>query len=162
MNDTELELRRSLVTDHDHDRGDYADFLREYGFTEELMQAIVQDRTFDHYSPRPEWFRFVRIGPSSLHGQGLFATEDLTAGQVLAPARIGGLRAPAGRWTNHAKNPNCVFVRRENGDLYLVAAREVEQGEELTMDYRQSGRVNGYEDQFPGLPAHASHGNRSP
>lgn len=136
------------MTGYDKDKRDYMAFLSEYGFTEELMQAVVQDRTFDHPAPPPEWFRSARIGPSNLQGLGLFATKDLSKGEGIAPARIGGLRAPAGKYTNHAKDPNCVLVRSESDDLSLVAAREVRQGDELTINYRQSGRVNGWEDQF--------------
>lgn len=127
---------------HDIDRLDYTAFLQEYGFTEQLMQAVVQDRTFDHPAPKPEWFRSMLIGRSSLHGMGLFAADDLAGGEEVSPARVGGLRAPAGMYTNHAKNPNCAFVRDEGGDLFLVAARDIR----LTVDYRQSARVNGWDD----------------
>lgn len=143
------------IGEHDTDRLDYAAFLQEYGFTEELMQSVVQDRRLDHPAPKPEWLRSILIGRSGLHGIGLFAVEDLAEGEEISPARVGGLRAPAGRYTNHAKYPNCVFVRAEDGDLYLVARRDIRLGDELTVDYRQSARVNGWDDQFPepGIPA---------
>ena len=53
------------------------------------------------------------------------------------PASIGGLRTIAGRYVNHAKNPNAVMVLHDNGDFFLEATSDIE-GEEITTDYRET------------------------
>lgn len=128
------------LVDYDLDRADFSAFLREYGFTEAQMLAMSQR---DHdLAPMPEGFGAVRLGPSELHGMGMFAARDVLAGEWLAPARLRLKRTPAGRYTNHAKHPNCVMLPFDPsvpagvGDLWLVAAENVKAGDELTVNYR--------------------------
>ena len=123
------------------DRADYQVFLAEHGFTEPFVRSIVEDMR-DH-AEMPPGFDAFEVRASPIQGVGLFATRDLNAGETVAPARIGPRRTVAGRRTNHAKNPNCIFVQAPGGGLDLVTAQPVAKGTELTIDYRQAGRVNG-------------------
>ena len=121
--------------DFTEDYEDYGKFLQEYGFT--LLQAEQLSRqphiTFDQeYS--------CSVGKSEIHGVGLIATRDFQMGEVIAPAWSHGMRTPAGRFTNHQKNPNS---RPQLGigvdpTIDLVASKEILAGEEITLDYRQS------------------------
>lgn len=122
------------------DREDYERFLVEYGFTQQFLDPIVQS-TADQV-PMPEGFNKLALQPSPIHGLGMFATCAVEEGELLAPARVDGKRTPAGRYTNHSVEPNAVFVALDSGDLNMVAARAIQAGEEVTIDYRQAGRVN--------------------
>ena len=68
----------------------------------------------------------------------------LKSGEIIAPARLDGKRTPAGRYTNHSKNPNSIMILRDNNDIDLVAKKVIKGcqggnlGEEITIDYRQA------------------------
>jgi SET domain-containing protein len=68
---------------------------------------------------------------------------------MIAPARIGDKRTIAGRYVNHAQNPNCAFRKDESGGVWLYALRDIagctagHHGEELTADYMQAALTSG-------------------
>ncbi|RMH77701.1 MAG: SET domain-containing protein [Actinomyces sp.] len=93
----------------------------------------------------------LRVGPSPIHGRGLFAGEAIAAGTVIG--RFEGRRVDrdgphvlwirdadggwygiegrsALRWVNHADEPNASFRDEE-----LVALVDIAAGEEITVDY---------------------------
>ena len=115
-------------------RDDFSRFLDEVELTDSEVW-ILTSRTDDRI-PMPEVVKLVHVKPSLIHGLGLFAVESVSIGQLLAPMHINGLRTPAGRFTNHSNEPNCIAVPKDD-NLYLVAARNLEQGEELLLNYRQ-------------------------
>jgi hypothetical protein len=84
------------------------------------------------------------VAPSNIDGQGLIVTGNIVAGEIIAPARLNGLRTPAGRFTNHSKNPNAMMILLDNGDINLVATIAIDGcqggnlGKEVTIDYRQA------------------------
>jgi len=94
----------------------------------------------------------LKVGPSGIHGLGLYAAQPIAAGQV-----IGHLE---GRWVtedgphvlwvdetrgfevtnhlcyiNHDAHPNAAYY----DDLTVVALRAIEVGEEITHDYSGDG-----------------------
>lgn len=91
--------------------------------------------------------RTLKVGPSRIHGTGLFASDPIAADTVLGhlrtrKARRDGpyvLTTDAGayrvlcklRYINHSKTPNVAYVE----DLTVVALRDIVAGEELTHDY---------------------------
>lgn len=131
-----------LVDKTNEDRDDYNLVLKEFGYTEEQVLKEV------HYPHDQIEFPFgsykVIVSTSKIEGKGLFATSNIEAMETIAPSRIAGKRTPAGRFTNHSKNPNAFFVKNENGDVDLVAKRLITGqrgglvGEEITVDYRQA------------------------
>lgn len=132
---------------HEEDRNDYDACLKEYGFTEEIARAqseIEHDRIDLPYG---SWK--IKVGESSIEGKGLFATADIREGELIANARISGGRTIAGRYTNHSKNPNAVMVKRMNGDIDLIALRNISgckggiDGEEITINYRDALSLSG-------------------
>lgn len=83
----------------------------------------------------------VQIRESKIEGLGLFATENIAAGQTILPARIDSKRTIAGRYTNHSANPNCEMVWFAYDPplvINLVATKEIKENEELTINYRQA------------------------
>lgn len=129
---------------HEADRDDYLKALAEHGFTDEDEQArAISERTEDLIDLPFGGYK-VKLGVSPIEGKGLFATASITAGEVIAPVRIGGKQTFAGRYTNHSLRPSARMELRENGDIDLVAAKDIEgckggfDGEEVTIDYRQA------------------------
>jgi len=100
---------------------------------------------------------FTRVVPSSIHGNGLFAEIGFRRGQILGTLDgqvvphaeypevfeeewnaisdelllVRGIRTKYA-YINHARSPNCAIDER---DLSIRAARDIEAGEELTLDY---------------------------
>ena len=120
-------------------RKDYTDFLNEYGFTQEFVDVILKLDTMDDKDPTS----LVVIKDSVIEGVGMFAVRDITKGELIAMARVNGVRVIAGRYTNHSPTPNAIFVLEESMDLSLVASQDIPSGEEVTINYRQAGEVNG-------------------
>ena len=120
-------------------RKDYTDFLNEYGFTQEFVDVILKLDTMDDKDPTS----LVVIKDSVIEGVGMFAVRDITKGELIAMARVNGVRVLAGRYTNHSPTPNAIFVLEESMDLSMVASQDITSGEEVTINYRQAGEVNG-------------------
>lgn len=134
-------LRKSTLQD-EVDRLDYIAVLSEWGIPHAV--ALAQSRHTGDMMPFPLGSYKVMVSDSTIDGRGLFATADIEVGEVIAPARIGEKRTPAGRYTNHSARPNARFELLQNGDLSLVAIRQIHgmrggmPGDEITIDYRQA------------------------
>lgn len=134
-----------LLQAHDErqrDREDFACVLEEYGF--DLATAVAQSENESDQNGWPDGIANVVVSDSPIHGKGIFCSAPVEAGEVIAPARIGGMRTPAGRYTNHSAEPNAAMVMDADGDINLVALRPIGgmrggiKGEEVTVNYRRS------------------------
>lgn len=141
-------LRTSVsALQRDVDRADYVTMLAEVGIPHEVARAQSENEADQR--PMPMGSYAMMVADSQIEGKGVFATGTIAAGTVIAPARIGGMRTPAGRFTNHSATPNAAMVQRPNGDIDLVATRHIagctggQPGEEITIDYRQALRLSG-------------------
>ena len=133
---------------HQVDRDDFLLVAEQSGF--DLATIQQQSENEDDQIPMPEGFGAkVTIRTSPIHGKGVFLSSPAESGELIAPARVAGFRTPAGRYTNHSKQPNAVFFMDEQGTIFLVATRRIEgccggsQGEEVTVDYRQALALSG-------------------
>lgn len=121
-------------------RSDYNAFLCEFGITLGFVDARMRDTS--DLIETDGCFRKMMMAPSSIHGIGVFATTDLVDGEIIAPARRDWKRCIAGRFTNHSHDPNAVFIPTGVGDgIDMVAIKDIKEGDEITVDYRVSGRV---------------------
>lgn len=120
-------------------RRDYALFLDQMDMSQDQMDCIVENGT--DLVPMPSGFN-VELRPSPIHGTGLFATGEIAAGEPICPGRLSGCRTPAGRFINHSPQPNTTSHMHENGDIWAVSLRAIQENEEITIDYRTSMRVN--------------------
>ena len=96
------------------------------------------------YKPLPE---SITIKESSIHGLGLFATEDIPAGTNLGTSHTrltNGemIRTPLGGFYNHSEEPNC--EKREINFRYdksveceyeIISLVDIKKGEEITVHY---------------------------
>ena len=117
---------------------DYGTFLTQIGMSQPDMDKIVENE--DDQIDMPEGY-FVEVKPSKIHGNGLFATKDFKAGELICPGRINGKRTPAGRYMNHSTNAN-VAPEKVGEDMNVIALRDIYQGEELLVNYRHALQVN--------------------
>lgn len=129
------------------DREDFHAVLDEYGFDSTTVWQQSNNTSDQRGMPFGAW-KF-KTGHSPIHGIGVFMTSDAPAGYVVGPARLEGLRTPLGRYTNHSATPNARMELLPNGDIQLVLTRPVqgclggEDGEEVTIDYRQALSLSG-------------------
>lgn len=137
----EQRLQRSALL-HEADRSDYWRVLAEFGVSH--TQARRETEHIGDTIPFPHGGYKVMVSDSPIDGRGLFATAAIAPDEVIAPARVRGCRTPAWRYTNHSIFPNARFVMRQNGDLDLVATRQISgmqggmPGDEITIDYRHA------------------------
>jgi hypothetical protein len=117
---------------------DFGAFLHQIGITQSEMDKIVHIES--DLIDMPEGV-CVELRDSPIHGKGLFATRDFEVGETVCPGRLNGKRTPGGRFINHSSNCN-VKPEKEGDDIYAVAARKINAGDELLVDYRASMRVN--------------------
>ena len=108
------------------------------------MKIIInmeKDKNKEHYNPLPE---YLTIGPSSIHGAGILAKEDIPGEVVIGITHIydpnfqhNYIRTPLGGFINHSENPNCELIDDDENTDYkkLKTIKKVELGEELTLKY---------------------------
>lgn len=155
--ETDVEKLEELLLDkseawHDHlagrklianqaDIDDYYALLEEFGISHE--QALAESEREDNVIPLPLGGYKIKTGASPIAGKGLFATADIEAGELIAPARIGDNRTIAGRYTNHSATPNA-RPERLGSEVWLVAVAGIKgckgghDGEEITINYRDA------------------------
>lgn len=143
------EAAKQLETYHRHkDHEDFELVVRLAGFTPAAVRA-QSENPYDQISMPSGFAPKFTVRDSAIEGKGVFLSAPAEPDEVIAPARIDGMRTPAGRYTNHAKTPNAKFVKDESGDIWLVAASRIagcaggSQGEEVTVDYRQALALSG-------------------
>jgi hypothetical protein len=81
--------------------------------------------------------RKLSVKKSNIQGKGLFIDEPIKKGQIIGIAHINNQATPkVGKYHNHSEdNPTAVNVSQGN-KRYLVAARDLPAGTEITTNYR--------------------------
>jgi hypothetical protein len=126
------------------DDGDYACMLAEQGASAEVVRQVSERA--DDCCAFPFGAYKIKVGRSRIEGRGLIATAGIEAGEIIAPGSWAGKRTPAGRYTNHARDPNAFFCYDGAGTAWLVAHRAIAgcagpwDGEEITINYRHTPR----------------------
>lgn len=113
---------------------DYLQMLNDIGMTEEEVQEYVHlDNVIETESDLYE------KKPSLVHGVGIFAKVDFKAGDVIGPGSLNGThRTSLGRWTNHSKMNNAKFYYYKDGNVVMVAERDILANTEILLDYRDT------------------------
>ena len=97
---------------------------------------IISERRIEvSYKPLPD---NLELRPSEIHGYGVFALEDIPAGQMLGLSHIQSpelIRTPLGGYINHSMNPNCIRIL-EGNRWYLQSIADISEGEEITLMYK--------------------------
>lgn len=133
-NDIELHTKVAAgILDYLESERTLDDVFRILGISHGALCRITEST--EDQIPFPVQPTGMHIATSSVHGNGVFAAKRLEKGELIAPARINGKRTPAGCHCNHGANPNAEMVMRENGDIDLVAFKDIEPGTEVLSDY---------------------------
>lgn len=104
--------------------------VAKYGFDEEQMHQLSVNPETLNDAP----INGVEVRESTIHGSGLFATKNFSAGDNICPGVLEGKRSLAGRYSNHHHAPNCVF-QYDGCVLVLTAVQDITAGNELTTNY---------------------------
>lgn len=114
----------------------FEQMLSDIGMAAEVVARHSADRS--DCVPMPiDDYKFG-IDDSPIHGQGVFATADYEANEVIGAVRMGLNRTPLGYMTNHSDEPNAETVALPDGGGYMRTLRPVSAGEEVTIDYRMA------------------------
>ena len=116
---------------NDMNRADYFNFVSEIGMTQEEITAQVENTDDMIFGTIDSVF----VGDSNISGKGLLSYLTVNIGDVICQASIGDKKTLAGRYTNHAVFPNAEIVVTNDG-ADLIAIRDIEEGEEITVNYR--------------------------
>ena len=93
------------------------------------------------YQPLPS---SLKIKDSSIHGQGLFATENIPIDTELGVSHIEVvhknleaeiLRTPLGGFINHTSESNCYRIKIDSKQWIIKTNKNIKDGEELTLKY---------------------------
>ena len=81
----------------------------------------------------------IYVGSSNIHGKGIFTTDGLKEGDMIGVSHVSYDRVwyqvfPIGIFYNHSLEPNCIVTTDNNVNL-VVANRDIDKDEELTVDY---------------------------
>lgn len=114
---------------------DYGLVLSEVNMTKEEVRS--QSENTDDMTDLPSGFDYCYTKKSTINGLGFFCKKTLHKGDIICPARINGKRTIAGRYVNHALTANANMDILDNRDVMLVANRTIEEGEEITINYRR-------------------------
>jgi len=137
-----LEANENLLTfDYAEDTADYYLAIAEFGLTH--SQVLEMTTNTEDQIPFPYGSYNVQVSDSKIEGKGMFATASFKTGDVIAIARVGEKRTPAGRYVNHSCKPNSIYMV-DGENINLVANQDIQGckggslGDELTVDYRQA------------------------
>lgn len=117
-------------------RNDYEKMVMEMDLTEQEIRAVVENK--DDVIDMPIGFDGLIVKASSIDGVGLFTDDKISKDTFVCPARINGMRTPAGRYVNHAFMPNCKILVGSNGLASLFSIKSISEGEELTINYQNT------------------------
>ena len=117
---------------------DYEAFLSELNVTDLQIKKIARDMSDAIPFPIPPG---IEERPSLIQGIGMFAMHDFPAWRLICPMRLGGKRTPAGRKVNHARDPNAIVIIVDS-NLFIVACKNIDANEEVTINYRQGIEAN--------------------
>lgn len=112
---------------------DFRDFLSEIGITQEQMNAAAValpdpvHAVGDYKHP---------VLPSAIEGLGVFSDRYFDVGDRACTLLVGEKWTVYGRYINHDPEPNIVAAYSQ-GVLAGIAIREINQGDEITLNYRQ-------------------------
>ena len=78
------------------------------------------------------------VAPSDIHGNGIIAIKKIPSGFMLGMVceSTPMERTELGCFLNHKKNGNCEVISGAGDQYWCATIKDVEKGEELTVDYR--------------------------
>lgn len=128
-----------MNANYDLDRQDYQAYLSQQSLLNDQSENILH---VDDYHVMQSVIDGIDIHQSPIDGQGLFTREAIERDTLIGQAKIGGHRTQLARFVNHSHAPNCLLWQDLSHDIWLVSLYDIDPGEELTIDYRESSVLN--------------------
>lgn len=86
-----------------------------------------------------------KIGKSNIHGNGVIAKKNILKHNIIGIAMVFSfiiipyITEDLGQWINHSYGPNAyIYYYMPKNVYYLIANRNIQKGEEITMDYNDT------------------------
>jgi len=117
----------------DVNRNDYWNMVDSLGMSQEEITKQVENT--EDMTDLPKGYDHLYVSDSKIDKQGFFSKKKILDGELIAPARVKGLRTNAGRYCNHAFFANAKIVVTDKG-ADLVAIKNIESDEEIIVNYR--------------------------
>jgi hypothetical protein len=114
-------------------KADYKSMISEMDINEDEMDEQVKNT--NDMTELPDDYSHIYLDNSSIDKQGLFSELKILSGDIICPSRIKDKRTIAGRYTNHALQPNAEMIF-DGENINLVSNRDIEANEEITVNYR--------------------------
>ncbi|MBL4622906.1 MAG: SET domain-containing protein-lysine N-methyltransferase [Immundisolibacteraceae bacterium] len=113
-------------------RMDYLAMVDKMEMTEQEIRSQVESK-LDQMN-MPIGYENLYVDDSKIEGKGFFSTCKIDADHVICSSRINGKRTPAGRYINHAKQPNAT-MKLVDKNIDVIALKDIEPFEEITINY---------------------------
>ena len=106
-------------------------------------EMLAMQKGFSPYDKK------LNVKKSNIHGKGLFTEQPLKKGELIGLAHVNNQPTPiVGNFHNHSENNATALNIRRGNQRYLVAAKDLEPGTEITTNYRLQPELGQPED-FP-------------
>jgi len=115
----------------DVNRADYFNFVEQSGMTEIEIREQVENKS----DIIEETIDACYVSDSVIEGKGLFTSKQILSGDAICKARVNSKRTLAGRFANHALFANAE-IKVNAFDAEITAIRDIEENEEITVNYR--------------------------
>jgi len=117
----------------------FNDFLKEFDFSESDLIAWMKE--MDKYNLLEVESKKYHKSESKVHGIGIFASDNISKGDVVGAATIGDQRLTIVRWINHSDKPNVEFIELKDKEhpsikAICIAKENLNKNDELLVDYR--------------------------
>jgi len=109
---------------------DFQKMILEIGITEEEIQAEMDEVGYLDIASDDFY-----ISDSTIQGKGIFAGKSFEQGDFIGIAKILNSKTTIGRFTNHSPYSNAEMIVKQEG-VYLYATQSIQQGEEITTNYK--------------------------
>ena len=110
----------------------FVEMLKDLNTTKKQLNIITNSGTTIEFESN-----FYYKNKSNIHGDGVFALKDIYKGDVIGVGSIDNkYKTTLGRYTNHSDNNNAMFYYLKTRDVVMVAERDINEGEEILINYR--------------------------
>ena len=110
----------------------YVGMLKDLGITQDQMDYVTNHQTIIEFESD-----IYRKSESKIHGIGIFALDKIFKEDIIGLGSIDGKhKTILGRYTNHSNDNNAMFYYLKTRDVVMVAERDIDEGEEILINYR--------------------------
>ncbi len=127
----ELSAEYSDITDIIKSRDDFSLAIKELGHTRKQLREEAESDNNRLYTINSSLY----VSTSNIEGKGVFANRAVTKGEQFLSVTSTGCRTDLCRYVNHSGKPNTKPYVCDHS-VYLVAIRDIDKDEELTVNYR--------------------------